>query len=181
MVAEESATAGVCVRRVALMPREKPIELFTPPNTLKAKMGGALPAIDQKAIARAEAALAGLQDQFGNWIQEELARLTEAWTDFDRKGDTAETRAELHRRSHDLKGLAPTYGYPLIGRICNSLSKLTGEEADHLKPPKSLLKAHVDAVKAIVQGKITNPTHPVGAALANELEAQMLKLIQAAG
>jgi len=162
------------------MPREKPIELFTPPNTLKAKMGGALPSIDQKAIARAEAALAGMQDQFETWIQDELDSLNKAWADFQAKGDTPETRRELHRRAHDLKGLAPTYGYPLVGRVSNSLSKLTGEELGNLNPPASLLKAHVDAVKAIVQGKITNPTHPVGAALAAELEARMLKLVQAA-
>ena len=36
----------------------KPIEIITPPNALKQKIGGPLPALDQQAIARAEAALA---------------------------------------------------------------------------------------------------------------------------
>jgi HPt (histidine-containing phosphotransfer) domain-containing protein len=162
------------------MPREKPIELFTPPNTLKAKLGGPLPAIDQKAIARAEAALAGLKDQFEDWIADELARLQEAWNAFELNGDSPEARAELHRRSHDLKGLAPTYGYPLIARVCNSLCKLTSDETPNIRAPRGLLKAHVDAARAIVQGKITNPAHPVGTALVSELEVQMLKLVQAA-
>ena len=39
------------------MTKQKPIEIITPPNALKAKVGGAIPALDQKAIARAEAAL----------------------------------------------------------------------------------------------------------------------------
>ena len=39
------------------MTRYKPTEAITPPNVLKAKVGGQLPALDQQAIARAEAAL----------------------------------------------------------------------------------------------------------------------------
>ena len=39
------------------MARQKPIEVITPPNMLKTKVGGAMPALDQRAIAKAEAAL----------------------------------------------------------------------------------------------------------------------------
>ena len=65
------------------MPKQKPIEVITPPNVLKTKIGGALPALDQKAIARAEAALQKLSDQFGDWINEELAKLLEAWANYE--------------------------------------------------------------------------------------------------
>jgi hypothetical protein len=44
-------------------------------------------------------------------------------------------------------------------------------------PPVSLLKAHVDAVKAAVKGKIMSADHPVAAALSNELEMQMKKYV----
>lgn len=161
------------------MAKQKPIEIITPPNALKAKVGGPLPALDQRAIAKAEQALAKLSDQFGDWIQEELDRLLEAWADFEAKGLTEQTKSELHRRAHDLKGLAPTYGYPLVGRICNSLCKLTSDEAIGINPPPSLLKAHVDAVRAIVIGKIKDPEHPVGKALTGELESRMLELVSA--
>jgi HPt (histidine-containing phosphotransfer) domain-containing protein len=160
------------------MAKEKPIQVITPPNALKAKIGGPLPALDKNAIARAEAALAQLSDQFGEWILEELARLTEAWAGYEARGGDAASTAELHRRAHDLKGLAPTYGYPLVGRICNTLCKLTGEDVGADKPPMSLLRAHVDAVKAAVKGRIMANDHPVGVALAAELEAQMKKFVQ---
>jgi HPt (histidine-containing phosphotransfer) domain-containing protein len=158
------------------MAREKPIEIFTPPNALKAKIGGPLPALDQRAIQRAEQALAKLSDQFGEWIKEELDRLLEAWGEYEKLGSDPHTKSELHRRAHDLKGLAPTYGYPLVGRICNSLCKLTSDEAIGINPPVQILKAHVDAVRAIVAGKIMSAEHPVGVALANELEGRMLEL-----
>lgn len=159
------------------MSKQKPIEIVTPPNTLKTKVGGALPALDQKAIARAEAALEKMSSQFAEWIKEELDRLLEAWAAYEKTPGTPAVRNELHRRAHDLKGLAPTYGYPLVGRICASLCKLTGDEHGEIHAPEKLLKAHVDAVKAAVTGKIMGADHPVGLALASELEAQSKALI----
>jgi HPt (histidine-containing phosphotransfer) domain-containing protein len=160
-----------------IMARQKPIEVFTPPNMLKVKIGGPLPALDEKAIARAEAALEKLSGQFADWINEELAKLLEAWAAFEQAPDTPRARYELHRRAHDLKGLAPTYGYPLVGRVCATLCKLTGDEYGEISAPTALLKAHVDAVKAAVNGKVMGADHPVGLALASELEAQTKKLI----
>ena len=106
------------------MTRQKPIEVITPPNMLKTKVGGAIPALDQRAIAKAEAALEKMSDQFAEWINEELARLLEAWAGFEAAPTSPATKSELHRRAHDLKGLAPTYGYPLVGRICATLCKI---------------------------------------------------------
>lgn len=159
------------------MAREKPIEIITPPNMLKTKVGGALPALDQRAIARAEAALEKMADQFADWINEEHARLMEAWAAYEKAPGTAAAKNELHRRAHDLKGLAPTYGYPLVGRICGTLCKLTGDEHGDIKAPDRLLKAHVDAVKAAVLGKIKGADHPVGLALVAELENQTKEII----
>jgi HPt (histidine-containing phosphotransfer) domain-containing protein len=160
--------------------REKPIEVITPPNMLKAKIGGAMPALDQRAIARAEAALEKMSDQFADWINEELAHLLKAWADYE-AAPGSKTKDDLHRRAHDLKGLAPTYGYPLVGRICATLCKLTGDEHGELSPPDRLLKAHVDAVKAAVMGKIMGANHPVGLALAAELENQTKEIIAQQG
>jgi HPt (histidine-containing phosphotransfer) domain-containing protein len=159
------------------MARQKPIEVITPPNMLKAKIGGALPALDQRAIAKAEAALEKMADQFADWIKEELERLLEAWAAFEKAGGTPAAKNELHRRAHDLKGLAPTYGYPLVGRICATLCKLTGDEHGDISAPAHLLKAHVDAAKAAVMGKIKGMDHPVGLALVAELEAHTKTII----
>jgi hypothetical protein len=65
------------------MTRQRPVEIITPPNVLKAKIGGAMPALDQRAIAKAEAALEKMSGQFAEWIKEELARLLEAWAAFE--------------------------------------------------------------------------------------------------
>lgn len=159
------------------MSRQKPIEIITPPNMLKTKVGGALPALDQRAIAKAEAALGKMADQFDEWIKEELARLLEAWAVYEKTPGSDSAQNELHRRAHDLKGLAPTYGYPLVGKFCATLCKLTGDEYGKIRAPEKLLKAHVDAVKAAVIGKMKGMEHQIGLALMSELEAQTKLII----
>jgi HPt (histidine-containing phosphotransfer) domain-containing protein len=161
------------------MARQKPIEIITPPNVLKTKVGGPLPALDQKAIARAEAALEKLSGQFTDWIGEELNKLLAAWTEFEAAPNSPKTKDELHRCAHDLKGLASTYGYPLVGRMCATLCKLTGDEHGDIIAPVPLVKAHVDGVKAAIHGKIMGANHPVGLALCAELEEQTRALIAA--
>ena len=105
----------------------------------------------QNALIKARA-LDKLSDQFVEWMNEEVAKLVEAWASYEQTPNTKQTKFELHRRAHDLKGLAPTYGYPLVGRICASLCKLTGDEHGDINAPITLLKAHVDAVKAAAAG-----------------------------
>jgi hypothetical protein len=160
------------------MAKQKPIEVITPPNVLKTKIGGALPALDQKAIARAEAALAKLSDQFADWINEELNKLLDAWAKYA-AAPGPQTKNELHRRAHDLKGLAPTYGYPLVGRVCATLCKLTGDEYGEINAPIVLLKAHVDSVKVMVHTKMMGASHEVALKLVSELEEQTKQLITA--
>jgi HPt (histidine-containing phosphotransfer) domain-containing protein len=162
------------------MTKQKPIEIINPPNMLKVRLGGAIPALDQKAIERAEAALSQLSWQFNDWIQEELAHLQEAWAEYEAQGETQQTRVGLHRRSHDLKGLAPTYGFPLVGRVCSSLCKLTGDDHADVHAPAALLKAHVDTVRALIAGDIRDAAHPVGVTLAAELEERARVLIDQA-
>ncbi|MEQ1610745.1 MAG: hypothetical protein ABL956_17545 [Hyphomonadaceae bacterium] len=161
------------------MSKQKPIEVITPPNMLKTKVGGALPALDQRAIARAEAALEKMSGQFADWIKEELACLLQAWAVYEKNPGDDAAKIELHRCAHDLKGLAPTYGYPLVGRICATLCKLTGDEYGDIRAPDRLLKAHVDAANAAVVGKIKGAEHPVGLALVAELETQTKEIIAA--
>ena len=160
--------------------KEKPIEIINPPNMLKAKIGGPMPALDQNAIARAEAELEKMSGQFDEWIVEEMDNLVSAWVAFEKAPDEIESKANLHRRAHDLKGLAPTYGYPLIGRVCNTLCKLTSDETPDLTPPVALLQAHVDAVRAMVVGKIKGGDHTVGTVLVHELEERSFSLLEQA-
>jgi hypothetical protein len=146
--------------------------VFHAPNTLKAKVGGGRFSLDADAVARAEAALKSLSGQFSQWLSDELDKLDASRADVRAKGFTAETAESLYMRAHDLKGLGTTYEFPLVTRLAASLCKLIDKPETRLDAPLYLVDAHIDAIKAAVRDDIKTDEHPVGKALATELEAK---------
>ncbi len=147
--------------------------VFRPPNALRAKVGGGFGGIDANAIAKAEEALKAMSSQFGQWLQDELAKLDQAQSDIRAKGYTAETAEALYFRAHDLKGLGATYQYPLVTRIAGSLCRILDDADKRLQAPLPLVDAHIDAIKAVVRDEIQTDEHPVGRDLAETLEARV--------
>lgn len=162
------------------MAKQKPIEVVTPPNILKAKVGGKLPKLDQDAIARAEKALEGLSSEFGDWINDELSKLEAALETAKTDGLKDRAGEVLFRRAHDLKGLGSTYGYPFVSRLSGSLCKLIEEPDTRADATFSLIAAHVQAIKAAVRDGIKTDEHPVGKALAGELETRVAEALASA-
>ena len=149
-----------------------PPQVIRPPNPLRAKVGG-FGGIDADAIAKAEAALKAMSAQFGQWLNDEIAKLEQAQADIRAKGYTPETAEALYFRAHDLKGLGATYQYPLVTRMAGSLCKMLDDPAKRMGAPMMILDAHIDAIRAVVRDGIQTDEHPVGRALANELEAKV--------
>ena len=147
-------------------------QVIQPPNNLQLRVGGGRFSLDADAVARAEAALKSLSGQFSQWMQDELDKLDAARADVRAKGLTPEASEVLYMRAHDLKGLGATYEFPLVTRLAASLCKLIDNPATRDKAPLLLVDAHIDAIKAAVRDDIRTDEHPVGKALANELEAK---------
>ena len=103
--------------------QHKPIEIFTPPNTLKAKVGGSGGTLDMSAVKRAEEALATLKTEFGDWIAADVKMLTDLRDAFV-ADPSDERRGDLYRASHDLRGQARTFEFPLVERVAASLCRL---------------------------------------------------------
>ena len=145
-------------------------------NALKAKVGagaGRLGAIDPAAIAKAEAALKSLSGNFAQWLSDEIVKLDAARTTVKTDGMTDGAMEGLYLRSHDLKGLGTTYGFPIITRIAGSLCRLIDDKDKRAAAPMGLVDAHIDAIKAAVRDDIKDDTHPVGKILVQELEARV--------
>ena len=147
----------------------QPMEIFMPPNTLKAKMGSG--GIDPAAIARAEAAIEQIRSEFPAWMNDAVAGLSERHSEFAGSPNEAR-RAALFRASHDIKGQAATLGYPLAGRVAASLCDLLDSELR----PAALVAAHVDAVRVIVRDQVKEESEPTALALVQELERQSAEL-----
>ena len=153
------------------MGKQQPIEIFMPPNLLKAKVGGS-GGLDISAIKRAEKAVEELRQEFADWIVEDVNRLAAARDAYD-ANRTVDTLGTLYRASHDLKGQGTTFDFPLVARVAASLCKMSDVEDAGEKLPMSLIDAHVNAIKVIVRDKIKDPENQMARALAAELEHQV--------
>ena len=154
------------------MARKQPIELFMPPNMLKAKVGGGTGGPDMGAIQRAEAAMEELQSEFSDWIAQDVKTLTAARARYAATPD-GEARAALLRAAHDIKGQAPTYNYPLIARVAASLSRLIGELPPAAAIPLTLIDAHVTAIQVIHKNAMKDSGNKTAQTLCAELDARV--------
>lgn len=158
------------------MSKQHPIELFMPPNTLKAKVGGAGTGLDMAAIMRAEAAVDTLKAEFNDWAGSDVAALGGARDSFA-ANPSPETAGALFRASHDIKGQAATFDFPLIARIAVSLCKLIEELKASEALPLALVDAHVAAIRVIFRDQIKDTTNPTAIVLAEELEARTAEIL----
>ncbi len=154
------------------MARQQPIELFMPPNMLKAKAGGGLGGLDMAAMKRAEQAMETLKGEFGDMIADDVKSLAAARARYAKSPDAA-SRAGLMRAAHDIKGNAPTFNYPLIARVAGSLSRLIGETPENQAVPAGLIDAHVNAVQVIHRQNIQAIDDKLAQALCAELDARV--------
>lgn len=157
--------------------KEQPIEMITPPNMLRVKVGGRLGPVDEAAIARAEAALDDMKEVFAEWLESEVHKLENAAKRVITEGLEGEAGIELFSRAHDLRGMGTTYNFPIITRMAASLSKLIESEEKRAIAPVSLAQAHTNAIRAAFRQDIRDEKDPVGRALATELETQVLDLV----
>lgn len=161
------------------MAREQPIELFMPPNMLKAKVGGGVFAgLDMAAIRRAEVAMEEIKSEFSAWAAADVEKLMAARARFAKTPD-GPSRAALLRAAHDMKGQAATFNYPLIARVSGSLSKLIGELPAGKDLPLGLVDAHVSAIHVIYRDKVMDESNKVALALTLELEARVAEELKA--
>jgi chemotaxis protein histidine kinase CheA len=127
-------------------------EVITPPHPLReAVLPPGIADDNDDPVARAEAALAQLANEFADWMHAECERLEAARQDVKQLGFNKKTHDALFRAVHDLKGEAATFGYPEIAPVANSLCRLVEHTPDMTRIPLTLVDQHVDAVRAIAR------------------------------
>jgi chemotaxis protein histidine kinase CheA len=161
------------------MTKQLPIEIFMPPNVLKAKVGGAPGGIDLAAVQRAESALETLKVEFDDWISSDVRRLGECRDRFAAQPDNA-AREELFRVAHDLKGQATTFDYPMISRLASSLTRLIDGTQPFETVPLGLVDAHVAAIRIVFRDQVRIATDRMSIVVAEELEARVTETLETA-
>jgi chemotaxis protein histidine kinase CheA len=125
-------------------------QIIRQPNPLKRAVKRIAENADDP-VARAEKALAGLSDEFEDWMRKECDRLAAAHRLIVETGLNATTQDELFRAAHDIKGDAATFGYPMAAAAADSLCRIMEHAPDFAKVPQDLIAHHVNAIQAIVR------------------------------
>jgi HPt (histidine-containing phosphotransfer) domain-containing protein len=144
-------------------------EVITPPTDLRKAVTLATSSADDDPVARAEAALAQLSSEFGDWMHAECERLDAARREVKRIGFSKKTHDELFRAAHDIKGEAATFGFPAVSGVADSLCRLMEHTPDITRIPLALVDQHVDAVRAIAREHERADFSAVAAALTKKL------------
>jgi HPt (histidine-containing phosphotransfer) domain-containing protein len=143
--------------------------VITQPNPLRKVLRRAPDDDKDDPVARAEKALEGLSGEFKAWMAVEADRLSAAHAAILRDGFTSDSRDELFRAAHDVKGDAATFGFPSAGAAAESLCRIIEHAPDLAQAPADLIKHHIDAVQAIVRERTKLDT----VAMASELSRQL--------
>jgi chemotaxis protein histidine kinase CheA len=146
-------------------------EVIVPPNKLKKAVEKIKPGakVDFDPVARAEAALAELADDFSVWMEQECIRLDTARNAVKASGITAGNRDVLFRAAHDIKGQAATFGYQMVAPVADSLCRLIEHMPDIDRLPLRLVDQHVDAIRAITHRNTRGDSNKYAAQLAEKL------------
>ena len=156
--------------------KREPIELFMPPNMLKAKAGSGPGGLDMAAVKSAEQAMETLKSEFADWLADDVGVLVAARARYGEQPD-ADTRAALLRAAHDIKGQAATFNYPLIARVAGSLSRMIGDLPESANLPLSLIDAHVNAILVIHKQAMQDTADKIALALCTELDARVDEIL----
>lgn len=105
---------------------------------------------------------------------ETMAELTGRVLKQDR-GSQAKDLAELFRYAHEMRGQAGSFGFPLVTRICASLSALIRDRESVRSEEGAVIKAHTDALRAVLANRVTGDGGAVGEEMARGLELAVEK------
>lgn len=148
-------------------------QLITPPNLLKAKVGkGGAGGIDPDLIKQAESVIDTMSVEFSDSVGLEIARLMKFALDIEDDPTKSEKILKKVRRiGHDLRGQGTTYGYDIVSSVAASLYRYTERLYSHVELNPEVLRAHADAMRAVIKNDVKGDGGAVGVELIQSLES----------
>lgn len=151
-------------------------EFIQPPNFLKDRVSILNPVedltLDDAAI------LTDLAKEFVARLPEDIKRLEEALAKLKTNPEDDFRITVLFRLSHDLKGLAGTFDYPLITVIGNDLCRFLEKPMDMTPARLQVIGFYIDAIKMVQRSRITGDGGQRGIRIINALHAMTQRVLK---
>ncbi|MCG8493019.1 MAG: hypothetical protein MI743_15470 [Sneathiellales bacterium] len=156
------------------------VKLYRPRNRLLEKAGGIGASAETvifspETLEDTEAQFQEVISDYPDWVQETLNALTalvEVCLNFPDKRRV--NYKKIQEIAHEMKGQGGTFGYPLVSTFGDSLYDFTGDNAGVSDNHVQIIKAHTDAMKATINGRIQGDGGQVG----TELKAMLAAAIK---
>jgi CheY-like chemotaxis protein len=157
---------------------QKPTEVwyFRLPNALKSKVGGlgasGAGEIPADLLEEAEQQLERSALDFTEWARNYLSNLASLCE--EAKAQTGTRRKyfeEINLLAHELRGQGGTFGYPLITTFGKMLYDVTGSQCREDDNAVEIVKAHIDAMRAVLREKVSGDGGEIGNELLRALKA----------
>lgn len=126
-------------------------------------------AIDPAAMSSARAAIERLSANFKVWLDAEVVKLVQARADVPLARVGPDRAGRLYMHAHDLKGLAATFGYPLITSLAASLCDLMDDEDRTVEEQIGLIDDHIDAIVRCAREEIRTEDDPAAQRMLQDL------------
>jgi HPt (histidine-containing phosphotransfer) domain-containing protein len=150
-------------------------------NKLKdrALLGGAATgaAFDATALETAQEQFEQMSEEYVDWVGDSFGELSRLIGELgELAGDKRLAGWErIHRISHELKGEGGTFNYPLISVIAKSLQECTRPKTPMGDNNVKILKAHADAMQAVIKDRIHGDGGKIGQDLLEGLKEAIAK------
>jgi len=132
--------------------------------------------IDEVALEAAQRIFEEMSEDYPDWVNGQIETLYELHR---RCVDSPEQRRGLFEQitaqAHDLKGQGGTFGYPLVTAFATSLNRFSAIRQDISDNHVEIIKAHIDAMRAVIRDRIKGDGGEIGAALQRGLEQVIVK------
>ena len=156
---------------------------FRLPNNLKEKaagLGASGPGeLPLELLEEAEEQLQRSSLDFTDWALDYLRQLSELCRDaLAKPGSRKKDFQEINLLSHELRGQGGTFGYPLITVLAKMVFDITYDGCRDDDNAVEIVKAHIDAMRAVIREKIAGDGGEIGQALLKSLEAVIKKRSQ---
>jgi len=149
---------------------------FRLPNRLKEKVAGLNSSgageIPLNLLEEAEAQLERAALDFTEWARTYLAKLARLCEQaLEQKAGRRKQFDEINMLAHELRGQGGTFGYPLISIFGKMLYDATGSSCREDDNTVEIVKAHIDAMRAVLRDKVSGDGGMIGRELLASLKA----------
>ncbi len=153
-------------------------EFIQPPNTLKDKVSITSNGVDLEALEQAELLIAGMQDSYLEWVEDDLKKITELYQQAVAEVDNrTKLFGDIFSVSHDVKGQGGSFNYPLMTMIGNLLCRfLERREGEPKESHMAIIKVHIDAMRLVISRRMEGDGGRTGDNLIRGLNAAVEKI-----